>query len=263
MFIGLAALPRAGSAVDLAGYHKFGVNGKAVLCVPSSDMNPVLMPYNDESTRLTVGSGHTPGFAFSFRADQVQSQIDVGSFRVFPELDKLPNVNSLGGSVGFLSVPDSLRLGPAMRARDLSDEWFANGHCAEAVVSRIQPYDLFELKCTAKDNYSNILNREPDPGKALPDPNTMVVATCLYETISAGKFAGHALRNCRRVVILEEFIVDYQIQKDNVPLYRQIDQFLRRKIVEWKGNCSEEPSTKLNESNTRIQVEASRAWKRP
>jgi hypothetical protein len=128
-----------------------------------------------------------------------------------------------------------------MRARDLSDEWFANGHCAGAVVSRIQQYDLFEMKCTAKDNYSNVVNREPDPEKALPDPNTVVVATCLYEMISAGKYAGNALRNCRRVVILEGFIVDYQIQKDNVPLYRQIDQFLRRKIVEWKGNCSEQP----------------------
>lgn len=238
IFVGYVGLPFAGLAADSVAHHEFGVNGKTVLCVPSSDMDPALIPYNDESTDLAVGSGHTPGFGFLFKADQVQSHIDIGKFRVFPELNDLPHVNTLGGSVGFLSAPDSRRLGPAMRARDLSDEWYASGDCAGVVVTPLQQGNLFEVKCTAKDNYSNVLNRVPDRSKPLPEPNSVVVATCLSETISAGKFVGHTLRSCRRVVVLDGFIFDYQIQKDNLPLYQQIDRFLRSKIVEWKRDCS-------------------------
>jgi hypothetical protein len=66
----------------------------------------------------------------------------------------------------------------------------------------------------------------------------VVVATCLYETISAGKFAGQAVRSCRRVVKLDGFLVDYQIQENNLPLYLQLDAFLQSKIAEWKTRCS-------------------------
>jgi hypothetical protein len=234
---GLIGLPLAAQATDRTTRHEFGVNGKAILCVPSSDMDPALIPYNDESTDLSVGSGHTPGFGFLFGADQVQRHLDAGTFRVFPELDGLPHINALGGSVGFLSVPDARRLGPAMRARDLSDEWSANGRCAGTVVTPLKR-DVVEVKCSAADNYSNILNQVPDRRKLLPEPNSVVVATCLSEAISAGKFVGHTLHSCRRVVVLDGFIVDYQIQKDNIPLYQQIDHFLRSKLVEWKRNCS-------------------------
>jgi hypothetical protein len=98
--------------------------------------------------------------------------------------------------------------------------------------------DLFEVKCAAADNYSNVLNRTPDRRKPLPDQNSVVVATCLTETISAGKFKGHTLHSCRRVMVLDDFLLDYQIQKDNLPLYSQIDRFLRSKLVKWKKNCS-------------------------
>lgn len=234
----LVGLPLAVQATDRTAHHEFGVNGKAVLCVPSSDLDPDLVQANDESTDLAVGSGHTPGFGFLFGADQIQRHLDTGTFRVRPELDGLRHVNTLGGGVGFLSVPDSRRLGSAGRARDLSEEWLANDRCSGVVVTPLKQSNLFEVKCAAADNYSNVLNRTPDRRKPLPEPNSVVVATCLTETISAGKFKGHTLHSCRRVVVLDGFILDYQIQKDNLPLYQQIDRFLRSKIVEWKRNCS-------------------------
>ena len=235
---GLIGLSLAAQATDRTAHHEFGVNGKAVLCVPSSDMDADLVQYNDESTDLAVGSGHTPGFGFLFEADQIQRHLDRGTFRVLPELDGLPHVNALEGDVGFLSVPDSHRLGSAMRARDLSDEWLANERCAGAVVTPLKPSNLFEVKCAVADNYSNVLNRAPDRRKSLPEPNSVVVATCLTETISAGKFKGHTLHFCRRVVVLDGFLLDYQIRKENLPLYQQIDRFLQSKIVEWKKACS-------------------------
>jgi len=235
---GLVGLLLAAQVTDRTMHHEFGVNGNAVLCVPSSDMDPDLIPYNDESTDLAVGSGHTPGFGFLFGADQIQRHLDAGTFLVRPELSGLRHVNTLGGGVGFLSVPDSRRLGSAMRARDLSDEWSASGRCVDVVATPLHQSNLFEVKCAAEDNYSNVLNRAPDRRKSLPEPNSVVVATCLTETISAGKFKGHTLHSCRRVTVLDGFIFDYQIQKDNLPLYPQIDRFLRSKLVEWKKNCS-------------------------
>lgn len=235
---GLVGLPLATQATDRTTYHEFGVNGEAVLCVPLSDMDPDLIQHNDESTHLAVGSGHTPGFGFLFGADQVQRHLDTGTFKVFAELGGLPHVNALDGDVGFLSVPDSRRLGPAGRARDLSEEWLTSGRCAAAVVTPLKQSNLFEVKCAAADNYSNVLNRIPDRRKPLPAPNSLVVATCLTETISAGKFKGRTLHSCRRVTVLDGFILDYQIRKENLPLYQQIDRFLQSKLVEWKKNCS-------------------------
>jgi len=236
--VGFSSFPLAGSAGDSDAYHRFGVNGAAVVCPRSSDMDPTLIAYNDESIDLAVGSGHTPGFGFLFNAGEIDRHIGTETFRVFPEFAEHPYVNKLSGSIGFLSLPDSRRLGPAMRARDLSDEWTASGDCAKEVITRLQQSDLFEVKCAPKDNYSNILNRLPQPGEPFPDPNSLVVATCVYETISAGKFAGQARRSCTRVAILDGFIVNYRVQEDNLPLYRQLDEFLRGKIAEWKRNCS-------------------------
>lgn len=218
--------------------HEFGVNGKAILCVPTSDLDSDLLPYNDESTHLSVGSGSMPGFAFSFDANQIQHELDKGTFNLHPELEGLRHVNTLGGQLGFLSVPDATRLGAAMRARDLLDEWFANGRCLGTVVVPLNQSNLFEVKCNAADNYSNILNRTPDRQKPLPLPNSVVVASCLNETISSGKFKGQKHHPCRRVLVFDGFIFDYQIQKDNLPLYPEIDRFLRSKLIGWKQNCS-------------------------
>ena len=230
-------LPMAGSAQQAADQHRFGVNNQAILCPPSSEMDPELIPYNEESTDLVVGPGRTPGFGFLFNTKVLDSHLGIGMFRTLPGFEDHPYVNKLSGSVGFLSVADSKRFGPAMRARDLSDEWTEDGRCGGRVVSRIGRSELFEVKCSAADDYANVLNRRPQKGETIPDPNSVVVATCTFETISVGKFAGQSLRSCTRVVILEKFIVNYRIQEKNLPLYRQIDDFLRGRIVGWKNRC--------------------------
>lgn len=235
---GFFGLSLSACASDAVSYHKFGLNGEAMLCVPSSDLNPALIEYNDESTDLSVGIGHTPGFGFLFNADQVQRHLESGAFKESSELNGLPQVNTLGGSVGFLNASDSLRLGSAMRARNLSDEWYANGRCVGVVVTSLKNSNLFEVKCNAEDNYSNVLNRMPDRDLPLSDPNSVVVATCVDEKISAGSFAGHTLHSCRRVTIIDGYILDYQIQMDNLPIYQQIDKFLKSKLTEWNRNCS-------------------------
>jgi hypothetical protein len=72
----------------------------------------------------------------------------------------------------------------------------------------------------------------------MPGPNEFVVATCEYRSIPLGPYAGNALRDCSRVLIVDEFIVDYKIQRDNVSLINEIDLFVKRKIYEWKKNCT-------------------------
>jgi hypothetical protein len=232
--LGLAV---SASADEGGRLHEFGTNGTAVLCVPTSDMDSTLLPYNDESTDLAVGSGHTPGFGFLFDAAEIQSHLEEGIFRVRPELNGLPHVNTLGGSVGFLSLPDSHRLGPAGRARDLADEWTARGRCAETSVEPFEKSDLFEMKCLASDNYSNLVDRKPDKTVDMPKPNTFVVATCIHEKISAGKFTGLSLEWCRREFVAGGFLFDYQIQKPNLRLYKQIDAFLVSKLSQWQKGC--------------------------
>lgn len=239
LFVGCLSLsirPTIAASDDL---HRFGVGGTAILCPPSSDLDPSLIPYNDESTDLAVGSGHTPGFGFLFEAKVVQNDISSGTFKVFPKLDPIRHVNTLGGSIGFLSRPDSLRLGSAMRARDLSDEWHQTGRCTHATVTSIGYGSVFEVKCSAGDNYSNVINVAPDKNIAMPDANSIMIASCNDENIPAGPFKGTTLHSCRRVVTRSGFLLDYQIQKENLPLYQQIDAFLDGKIGAWKLNCSQ------------------------
>jgi len=229
-----------GSAVADDSWHDFGMNGKAVLCVHSSDLDPALIRFNSESTDLAVGSGQTPGFAFLFGEEKLR-ELTGGLFRVLPEFEGHPYVNKLSGSIGFLSVPDSRRFGPAMRARDLESEWYAKDRCAEELITELPGSGLFEVKCNAKDKYSNVLNVRPDRGKAMPEPNEIVAATCINENISVGQFSGASRQSCRRVKIIDGFLVDYQVQEDNVPLYQQFDGFLEGKIAEWKKNCRQRP----------------------
>lgn len=227
-----------GSAGDLVAYRKFGIGGKPILCVASSDMDSMLIPYNDESVDLSVGLGHTPGFGFLFEPEEVRKYTGAGTFQEFSKFQDHPYVNKLSGSIGFLSVTDSRRLGPAMHARSLADEWRQSGSCAQEVVIQLPQSDLYEVKCRAEDNFSNVLDRSPEKNRPMPDPNSVVVATCLYETISTGKFAGQSLRTCTRVAILDGFILNYRIQEDNLPLYKRLDTLLQDKIRRWKENCN-------------------------
>jgi hypothetical protein len=93
--------------------------------VPAVDLDPTLEPYNDESTHLVVGSGHTPGFGTNFDAVWVKGRIE--GYEVKSETEIPRRFSDLYVSIHFLGSNDRQRLGPAMRARDVEDIWYAKG----------------------------------------------------------------------------------------------------------------------------------------
>jgi hypothetical protein len=72
----------------------------------------------------------------------------------------------------------------------------------------------------------------------MPEPNSIVVASCNDDYIPVGPFAGTTLYTCARVIVRSTFILEYKIQKVNLPLYHQIDAFLEDRIRAWERNCS-------------------------
>lgn len=225
-----------GSCASDAAWHEFGVDGHAVLCVPESDMDPDLLIHNDETRSLQIAPGRTPGFGFRLTSRTVQSFLP--EFKIFPELDMHPYVNNLSGSIGFLDIHDQTRFGPSMRARDVEDIWRFTGRCARAQVNPVAGTSLYEVKCAPEDDYGGLWNSAPESGKEMPDPNDLVSATCRYERLQLGPYAGNALQTCSRVTIIDRFIVDYRFQKGNAGMIRQIDSLLKGKIAEWQNNCS-------------------------
>jgi len=231
MTVALTALILAG------GYqHVFGINGKPVLCVPDSDMDPLLVRYADESTNLNPGSGHTPGFSFLFSSKFMRSIIS--GYSIVPGFEEHPYVNNLSGTVGFLGQDDRARFGPAMRARDIKDEWYARDKCPEPSITPIVDTGLFEVKCSAEANYSAIWSRAPDPTIVMPNPNEFIVATCNYRNIPLGPYRGKSFNSCTRTVIINRFFIDYRLQEENVALFSRIDAMIRDKLSEWERNCS-------------------------
>lgn len=226
------------TALALAGGHQhvFGINGNPVLCVPDSDMDPALVRYADESTDLHPGPGRIPSFSFLFSSRFMQSIIS--GYSIVPGFREHAYVNTLSGTVGFLGWDDRLRFGPAMRARNLEEEWYARDECPEPTVTPIPDTGLYEVRCRAGANYSAIWNRAPDPKVSMPKPNEFIVATCQYEHISFGPYADHNLSTCARIVIIEGFRVDYRFQQKNVEFVPQIDSLIRSKLFEWERNCS-------------------------
>jgi hypothetical protein len=215
--------------------HVFGINGKPVLCVPNSDMDPWVLRYADESTDIDVEPGHTPGFGFLFSSRFMRSIIS--RYSIVQGFEGLRYVNTLSGTVGFLGQEDRARLGPAMRARDIQDEWYSRGKCPQPTVRPIDT-KLYEVRCNAGADYSAIWNRAPDPKMIMPKPNEFIVTTCEYKTIPLGPYQGKSLRTCARVVIIDGFLVDYKLQQENVELIPEIDSMIRKKLSEWKRNCS-------------------------
>jgi hypothetical protein len=222
--------------VLVGGYqHVFGIGGKPVLCVPESDMDPAVLRFADESTDLHVGSGHTPGFSFLFSSRFMRSVID--GYSSVPGFDALPYVNNLSGTVHFLGQDDRARLGPSMRARNISDEWYSRDKCPQPIVKPLE-VRLYEVRCNAGANYSTIWNRAPDPTMMMPNPNEFIIATCNYKNILFGPDRGMSLRDCNRVVIINGFLVDYRLQEENVKFVSEIDALIRNKLSEWERNCS-------------------------
>lgn len=231
----LALSAICGVASASTPWHKFGSDGHAILCVSSSVMDSNLLRYNDESTDLRVGHGRTPGFGFLFSAEKVKQLFK--DFRIKPEFIGHPYVNQLSGSIDFLGADDQARLGSAMRARDSEDVWYARGRCSSREVTRLSRTDLLEAKCARGDNYASLWNRPPVLGAAMPNPNTFVIATCEYETVQIGPYAGSKRRTCSRVLKTDGFLIDYRFQEENASLIPQFDALLLQKISEWKANC--------------------------
>lgn len=218
------------------GQHAFGVGGKRILCVPEADMDPLLKAYADESTHLQPGFGHTPGFGFMFRPETMKSTIP--SYVVVQGFEGHPYANALSGTVGFLDKNDRARLGPAMRARNTKDEWYARDECPRPIVTSLRDAKLFVVKCSANADYATIWNRAPAALTTMPNPNDFVVATCQYENVRLGPYAGRGLRNCARVVVIDGFLIDYRFQEENTAVIPRIDSMIHEKLAQWSKNCS-------------------------
>jgi hypothetical protein len=85
-----------------------------------------------------------------------------------------------------------------MRARDLLEEWNQTDRCRQRTVTSIGQSGLFEVKCDSHDNYSNVLNVMPSRNASMPEPNSIVVASCNDDYIPVGPFAGTTLYTCAR-----------------------------------------------------------------
>ena len=160
-------------------------------------------------------------------------------FSIRPEFATHPYVNKLHGIIGFLGGDDRKRFGASDKARDIPEIWYLTGRCANAEVIPVLDKKLYRVKCQSTDTHSSMWTRPPDSNSAMPKPDDFVVATCRREHINVGPYAGSDLRNCSRVIIIDSYLVDYQIQEDNVGLIWQIDAMLIHKLDAWKKNCSD------------------------
>lgn len=221
----------------VSGQHVFGIDGKPILCVPESDLDPLLLRYADESIHLRIGSGHTPGFSFLFRPELMKSL--VAEYVVIPGLEGHLYANALSGTIGFIGPDDGARLGSAMRARTVEDEWYGRNACPQPIVRDIPRTAMYEVKCAANADYSSIWNQKPNPRLRMPNPNEFVVATCQYENIRLGPYKGRQLKNCARVVKIHRFLVDYRFQEENIIIITKIDSLIRAKLSQWEKNCSD------------------------
>ena len=223
--------------VALTGMHVFGIGGKPILCVPESDLNPDLMGFNDESTHLEPGNGHTPGFAAFFSLAEMRRRFGT-RYSSDPVFGNSPALTGLEVTVTLLSDADAHRLGPAMRARDIDDIWHGTGACPNATTQPLAGSHLYVARCSPNSSYSSLWNRNRNSKEEMPNGNTFVVATCDYDTIAFGPYKGHDLRECTRILIFDGFMIDYRFTEQNAVLIEQFDAFLKDKIAQWRNNCS-------------------------
>lgn len=229
-----------GLSISVSDQHVFGIGGKAILCVPEAEMDSLTLRYADKSTDLHPGAGRIPGFGFLFDAAFMGSHFE--GYNIKREFQRHPYVNALSGSVSFVGAEDQHRWGPANRARDTEDEWYSQKKCPQPVVTILSGTSLYEVKCANNVNYASLWSRRPDSKMPMPNVHEFVVATCNYENIDIGPYAGNTLRTCSRIVVKDGFMFDYRFQKENAKFIEGIDAFLDKKLTEWKENCS---STRL------------------
>ncbi len=215
--------------------HVFGVGGKAILCVPERDMDSRVLSYAEETTNLEIGRGHAPGFAFLFDPAEMRDRFP--NYYVNRDKAHPAHIDMLHGSLGFTSLEDRRRWGPAMRARNVEDIWFSRGACPNPLVQRLPETDYYRVKCAANSRDAMIWGQAPQAQTSPPEDNQLVLGTCLYDSVISGPYEGYEFRDCRRVVIIDGFLVDYQFQEQNAGLIPKFDSFLTEKIAQWKENC--------------------------
>lgn len=214
---------------------QFGVNGKAILCVPRTELHEELIRFMDVSIDLKVGSGHAPGFLFFFKPRYMEQTFDnyyINSVSPYANV-----TDAFRGSVGFTAPEDRIRWGPAMRARNISEIWYRQKPCSEPSVEAVIGSEFYRVKCNSGDRSSSLWARTPGTNEKMPDPDSFVAATCQYDYMQYGPFKDYTLKNCMRTIILDEFVINYDFQEENSRLIKEFDHFIINKIHQWRGLC--------------------------
>lgn len=60
------------------------------------------------------------------------------------------------------------------------------------------------------------------------------------------KFIGNGSYDCRKVLIIQDLVLTYPIDQANVPLYQEIDDYLRDKVDQWRCDSGHIPIEKEN-----------------
>lgn len=217
--------------------HKFGVDGKSILCVPENDLDmPLMAAFEpDDPLYLKPGNGHAPGFSFLFELEEMRQIFPDYYFN--PDIPHPPQIDTLHGSLGFTSLEDRRRWGPGGRAHSFKDIWYQRNECHATQIERLKGTSYFRAKCTPKSHFGIIFDRTPDPEVSPPHPHSTVLATCSYRSVFAGPYKDYKFRYCYRTIIVDEFRIDYEFQEQNTKLIPKFDNFLSTKIGKWKENC--------------------------
>jgi hypothetical protein len=217
-------------------FYKFGTGGKAILCVPSREMDQYILPDDHEMIDLVVGVGRAPGFGFYFDEEYIRNSIP--GFVIREEFSGHPYVNALSGSIGLLgNAVDIDSINSSVYARNTEEMWYATGECNNPSIIKLKNTGLYRVKCKKFDDYSSIWNKVPEKGIPLPDIGDLIIATCINQEIDIGPYSGYEDHKCRRVFATEQFKVDYQIQEENLAVVEQLDEFIKTQLSQWQKNC--------------------------
>ena len=230
LFFVAASLIAAGSAT-----YDFGVHGAKILCVSRQDMDESLIPYTTVSTYLRTGNGHTPGFAVLFGASDMQKAVPAYKVNTGFPISNLSN--QFWSEIDFISERDRSRYGPGMRGAFYGQLWNRQVPCQVPQVLEIYKRQLYEVRCSRRDKDSLLLNQAPNRSEPMPNPNSIVLASCIDQPVSLGPYKGAVDQSCIRSVVIDGFLVTYHFQEQNAGLIPQFDSFIGGKISEWKQNC--------------------------
>jgi len=215
--------------------YRFGTHGAPQLCVPTSDVDPDGIKYANVSLKLEPRDGHYPSVPILFRGSLIKSYIP--GFYVDPEFRDDPGINGISSSINFLDSGGAHKIGPALRAANLRELWYAQPPCQHRLIEKLRGSALYRAHCSNDDIQVLLLTKDPDLKSPLPDRDTLVAATCSDGNIKYGVHAGHTVHPCRRVFVFDHFMIDYRFLQQNAGFLHAMDDFLRRKIRGWKSAC--------------------------